>query len=185
MDFSLPQAYLLGLIGILAVFAILVGRQLLRVRSDEIRLIKLEKSDVTTSKEASKLYELASVQLRKRLYPQATSTLKKALKNLANEPDEAKALIENALGFALAAQDNFQSAINHYKSALQAKEDYPVALNNLAFAQTRLNQDQEAIATYQKVLKLDPKNKTAQKQLKRIELNQSSDSSKEANQGGF
>ena len=45
-------------------------------------------------RQASDLYELGSVQLRKRLYPQAAATLKQALKRLSGEPDEARALIE-------------------------------------------------------------------------------------------
>ncbi len=173
MDISLPQAYLIGLISLLSIVAILVGRQLLRVRSDEIKLLKLEKTNAEDSKEASQLYELASAQLRKRLYPQAVSTLRKATKNLDNEPEEAKALIENALGFALAAQDDFQSSIAHYKKAIKAKPDYPVAMNNLAFAQERLLNKGNAIELYQEVLKLDPENKTAKKQLKRLEKSES------------
>ena len=99
----LPQTYLLGLVGLLAIVAVVVGRQFFRVRRDEARLIELEKSDTASSRQASDLYELGSVQLRKRLYPQAAATLKQALKRLSGEPDEARALIENALGFALAA----------------------------------------------------------------------------------
>ncbi len=107
--------------------------------------------------------------MRKRLYPQAVATLRKALKNIDEEPDEAQAIIENALGFGLAAQDKFESAIVHYKSALKAKADYPVALNNLAFAQEQLNKIDEAYELYQKVILIDPKNKTALKQIKKIQ----------------
>ena len=59
------------------------------------------------------------------------------MKRLNQEPDEAKALIQNALGFALAAQKDYEGAVRHYKLALRAKKDYPVALNNLAFAQDK------------------------------------------------
>ena len=76
----LPQTYLLGLVGLLAIVAVVVGRQFFRVRRDEARLIELEKSDTASSRQASDLYELGSVQLRKRLYPQAAATLKQALK---------------------------------------------------------------------------------------------------------
>ena len=127
MDILLPQTYLIGLTGLLVIVAALVGRQLLSVRRDEANLIKLEKGGASSSKDAAELYELASVQLRKRLYPQASTTLRKALKRLDNEPSEAKALIENALGFALAAQEDFESAIGHYRSAIKAKSDYPDA----------------------------------------------------------
>ena len=76
MNTLLPQTYLIGLTLLLLIVAILVGRQLIKVRTDEINLIKLEKEGAKSSKNASSLYELASVQLRKRLYPQATTTLR-------------------------------------------------------------------------------------------------------------
>ena len=169
MTFNLPQTYLIGLTLLLLVISILVGRQLYKVRKDELKLIKLEKDDSNTKEDSAKMYELASVQLKKRLYPQATSTLKQALKKLDGEPKEAKALIENALGFALAAQNDFKSAVIHYKKALIAKSEYPVALNNLGFAYQRLLQEDEAYKNYKEVLKLDPKNKTAISQIKRLE----------------
>ena len=169
MIVNLPQTYLIGLCLLLVIIAILVGRQLYKVRKDEMKLLKLEKEDSNTKEDSAKMYELASVQLKKRLYPQATSTLKQALKKLDGEPEEAKALIENALGFALAAQNDFKSAVIHYKKALIAKSEYPVALNNLGFAYQRLLQEDEAYKNYKEVLKLDPKNKTAISQIKRLE----------------
>ena len=80
-----------------------------------------------------------------------------------------RALIENALGYALAAEKDFTTAVRHYKAALRAKEDYPVAMNNLAFAQERLLENEEACALYRQALALDPKNKTARKRLNRLE----------------
>ncbi|MGC6482916.1 MAG: hypothetical protein ACON4T_05060 [Synechococcus sp.] len=169
MDGLLPQTYLLGLIGLLAIVAVVVGRQLLRVRQDELNLIQLEQDGAAASKDAGQLYALASVQLRKRLYPQATANLRQALKRLSGEPNEAKALVENALGFALAAQKDFDGAVKHYKAAINAKADYPVALNNLAFARERLLQPEAAAELYRQVLALEPMNTTAKKRLKRIE----------------
>jgi len=169
MESLLPQTYLLGLIGLLAIVAVVVGRQTLRVRRDEQNLIRLEQADAAGSRDAGDLYELASVQLRKRLYPQATSTLRQALKRLGNEPQEARALIQNALGFSLAAQKDFSTAIRHYRLALQAKTEYPVALNNLAFAEERLLNRDAACELYRKVLKLEPNNQTAKKRLRRLE----------------
>ncbi len=181
MDILQPNTYLIGLIGILSIFAILAGRQLLKVRNDEAKLIRLEKKGTSNSTEASQLYELASVQLRKRLYPQATATLKKAIKQLENEPEEAAAIIENALGFSLAAQDNFETAVIHYQKAIKAKADYPVALNNLGFANERLLKRKEAFDIYQKVLEIDPKNKTAARALKKLESNNNNNELPNAN----
>ena len=93
MIVNLPQTYLIGLSLLLLVISILVGRQLYKVRKDELKLLKLEKEDSNTKEDSAKMYELASVQLKKRLYPQATSKLKQALKKLDCEPQEAKAII--------------------------------------------------------------------------------------------
>ena len=123
----LPDAYLLGLIGLLAIAAVAVGRQILRVRADELTLSRLggDKSVDRSTMDAASLYELASVQLRKRLYGQAADTLKAALKQSESEkaPAEALALMENAMGFALAAQNKYPAAIRHYRSAIKAKPD--------------------------------------------------------------
>ena len=185
MMVNLPQTYLVGHCFLLVIISILVGRQLYKVRKDEMKLLKLKKEDSNTQEDSAKMYELASVQLKKRLYPHATSTLKQALKKLDGEPEEAKALIENALGFALAAQNDFKSAVIHYKKALIAKSEYPVALNNLGFAYQRLLKEDEAYKNYQEVLKLDPSNKTAISQIKRLERIIGKDKDQLLNKKGF
>ena len=186
LNISLPESYLIGLSILLFVIAILVGRQFFRTRKDEMRLIELEKNVIGNSSNAGELYELGSVQLRKRLYPQATATLKKALKEIKEEPNEAKALIENAIGFSLAAQNDFKSAIIHYKLAIKIKSDYPVALNNLAFAKKRMLANDEAFSIYQNVLKIDPNNKTALRESERIsKSNKNNNLEKSINSKGF
>lgn len=177
MESLLPQAYLIGLVVLLAVAAVAVGRQIWRVRGDEVTLARLERKDSERPGDAGSLYELASVQLRKRLYGQAADSLKQALKQAQSdrEPAEAVAVIQNALGFSLAAQGQFKTAVKHYRQALQAKSDYPVALNNLAFALEKQLKQDEAAATYRQVLSLDASNKTAKKRLARLERSLGSD----------
>jgi tetratricopeptide (TPR) repeat protein len=167
----LPQAYLIGLVVLLAIAAVAVARQIWRVRGDEATLARLEGNQAEQAQDAGNLYELASVQLRKRLYGQAADTLKQALKRAQAEqaPAEAVALIQNALGFAMAAQGQFKTAVKHYRQALQSKADYPVALNNLAFALEKQLKPEEAAATYRQALALEPTNKTASKRLARLE----------------
>ncbi len=169
MDQLLPQAYLLGLVVLLAGAAFVVARQILRVRREESTLARLEAPGA--DRDAATLYELGSVQLRKRLYGQALDTLKQALKQAEAEgsPEEARALITNAIGFSLAAQGNYKTAIRHYQAALRAKPEYPVALNNLAFALEKQQKLEEAREAYNQALALDPGNRTAQRRLKRLE----------------
>lgn len=171
MSDLLPQAYLIGLIVLLGGAAFVVGRQILRVRRDEMTLARLDDSSKATAGDSGSLYELASVQLRKRLYGQASDNLKQALKLAETEgaPAEARALIENALGFALAAQNKYPAAIRHYRAALKARADYPVALNNLGFALEKQLKPEEARASYEQALQLDPGNRTAQKRLKGLD----------------
>jgi len=167
MDALLPQTYLIGLVVILAVAAVAVGRQVWRVRRDELSLARLEQQGGAQTSSPADLYELGSAQLRKRLYGQASDTLRQALKRAQaeGEPPEAVALIENALGFTLAAQTNYKAAIPHYRKALQAKADYPVALNNLAFALEKQLKVDEAREADEQVLNLDPDNRTARRRL--------------------
>ncbi len=172
MNELLPQAYLIGLIVLLSGAAVVVARQIWRVRRDEMTLARLGSGgEATGGGDAGALYELASVQLRKRLYGQAADNLRKALKlaENGNEPAEALALIQNGLGFALAAQNKYPAAVRHYRSALKAKADYPVALNNLAYALEKQGKEGEARETYEKALALDPANKTARKRLRTLE----------------
>jgi tetratricopeptide (TPR) repeat protein len=169
----LPQAYLIGLIGLLTVAAVAVGRQILRVRRDEVALARLggpEGSDGRPDDSAG-LYELGSVQLRKRLYGQAGDSLRQALRKAEAEkaPDEALALIQNALGFALAAQGRYPAAVRHYRAALKARADYPVAMNNLAFALEKQQKPEEARRLYEQVIALDAANATARKRLRLLE----------------
>jgi len=169
----LPDAYLLGLIGLLAIAAVVVARQILKVRREEVILSRLggARSAEGNALDAASLYELASVQLRKRLYGQAADTLKTALKQSQGEscPPEATALMENAMGFALAAQGKLPAAIRHYRSALKAQPNYPVALNNLAFALEKQGKEEEARQSYNEALTLEPGNKTALKRLKSLD----------------
>ena len=132
-------------------------------------LVDFEQKGLDSINEASELYEFGSIQIKKRLYSEATKTFLKAIENYENEPNEAKAIIENALGFSYAAQNEVKKAIQHYNLAIKVLPEYPIALNNLASAQQRLLDYELAYETYKKVLVLDPKNKTAIKKSKELE----------------
>ncbi len=185
MEISSFQSYLLILFFLLIIISIFVFRQFLKTRNEEISLVKYEQKGIDSLEAATELYEFGSIQIKKRLYSQATQTLLKAMKNSKDEPDEGKAIIENALGFTYAAQKDYKKAIKHYKSALSALPKYTVALNNLAAAQQSLLDYDEALLTYKKVLDIDPKNRTAIKKTNELNKRNKYEPFKEVNNRGF
>ena len=170
MEISSFQSYLIILFVVLIIISIFVFKQFFRTRREELNLVKFEQKGLDSLSKASELYEYGSIQIKKRLYTEATKTFLKAVEYYENEPNEAKAIIENALGFAYAAQNEFKKAIKHYNSAIKSFPEYTTALNNLASAQQRLLEYELAYATYKKVLIIDPNNKTAIKNSKELEI---------------
>ena len=185
MEISSFQSYLIILFVVLIIISIFVFKQFLKTRNEELNLVKFEQKGLESLTQASELYEFGSIQIKKRLYSEATKTFLKAVKNYENEPDEAKAIIENALGFSYAAQNEFKQAIKNYNSAIKLLPKYTVALNNLASAQQRLLEYGLAYSTYQKVLAIDPNNKTAIKKSKELEKRNDYSPYKGVNDKGF
>ena len=185
MEISSFQSYLIILFVILIIISIFVFRQFLRTRREELNLVKFEQKGLNSLTKASELYEFGSIQIKKRLYTEATKTFLKAVEYYENEPKEAKAIIENALGFSYAAQNENKKAIKHYKIAIKSFPEYTVALNNLASAQQRLLEYELAYATYKKVLVIEPNNKTAIKKCKELEKRNNYSPYKGINDKGF
>ena len=169
IELSSFQSYLLILFILLVVISGFVFRQFLKTRREEINLVQFEQKGINSLEKSSELYEFGSVQIKKRLYQQATLTFTKALEYSKDEPEEAKAIIENALGFSFAAQNQFKKAIKHYNLAIKYLPGYTVALNNLASAKQKIFEYDDAYNTYKKVLEIDPKNKTAIKKTRELE----------------
>lgn len=106
-------------------------------------------------------YELGTIYLDKKLYSQSIAQFQKALKAKDLEGSENIALLYNALGFAYAAQEQFDLAIRQYKDALDQQPGYVTAMNNLGFAYEKKQLIAQALEMYDQVLVIDPKNGTA------------------------
>ena len=112
MEISSFQSYLIILFIVLIIISIFVFRQFLKTRSEELNLVKFEQKGLDSLTKATELYEFGSIQIKKRLYSEATKTFLKAIENYENEPDEAKAIINNALGFLMLLKMNLKKQLN-------------------------------------------------------------------------
>ena len=69
MESLLPQTYLLGLIGLLAIVAVVVGRQLLRVRRDEQNLGQIKGNFEVMIAELAVLFRIEHFEKSRRRVP--------------------------------------------------------------------------------------------------------------------
>jgi tetratricopeptide (TPR) repeat protein len=162
-DTNLLLVYLVTLIVLLGVAAILVIRQVYKTRRMETTLNRLQNKLTKEKGTAQEYYELGSLMLDKKLYSQASTQLKQALKQLGDGDSDKAALIYNALGFSYFAQDQYDLAIRQYKEALDIAPGYVTALNNLGHSYERKQLTTQALETYEESLKYDPDNKTAKR----------------------
>jgi tetratricopeptide (TPR) repeat protein len=151
------------LVVLLAIAGVLLFRQVLKTRKVETTLTRLQNKLSKEKGTAQEHYELGGILLDKKLYSQAIAQFQKALKAKDLTGIDDTAVILNALGFAYAAQEQFDLAIRQYKEALEKKPDYTTALNNLGFAYEKKQLIAQAVETYDKVLSYDPKNSTAKR----------------------
>jgi tetratricopeptide (TPR) repeat protein len=162
-DSLLPVIYLGILVVLLSVASWFLFRQVLRTRRTETALSRLQNKLTKEKGTAQEYYELGGIFLDKRLYSQAIAQFQKALKAKDLEAGENAACVYNALGFAHAAQEQYDLAIREYKEALQQNPGYSTALNNLGFAYEKKQLIAPALEAYEEVLKIDPKNSTAKR----------------------
>ncbi len=169
MNDTLPILYLIVLIVLLGSASWAVIRQIIRTRRIEGSLSRLQKKLNNEPGTAQERYQLGSIYLSKKLYTQAISQFKKALKSKGLEGEENFALIYNALGFAYAAQEQYDLAIRQYKECLKYQPNYITALNNLGFAYDKKNLTNQALEAYEETLKYDPNNATAKKRVNSLQ----------------
>ena len=164
MESNLPVVYLLVLLGLLSAAAWFIIRQVLKTRTTEIKLSKLQNKLTKEKGTAQEYYDLASIFLDKKLYVQAVDLFQKALKaDSENKSDEDLAKIYNGLGFAYFAKEQYDLAIRQYKEAVKLAPDYAIAYNNLGHAYEKKKLTAQALEAYEEALQREPKNETAKR----------------------
>ena len=160
---NLPIVYLSVLIGLLAIAAVFLFRQVFKTRRIESTFTRLQRKLTNEKGTAKEYYELGSIYLDKRLYVPAMDLFKRALKAKDLEGEENIAIVYNALGYSYACQEQFDLAIKQYKEALDQQPGYVTALNNLGFAYEQKQLVTQAVEAYDEALKYEPQNKTAKR----------------------
>ncbi len=168
MDTNLAISYLIILIVLLLGSGIFVARQVLRTRRVETTLSRLQQSAKEGEASAKEYYELGSLLLDKKLFSRSIVQLQRALKADDLEGDDNIALVYNALGFAYAAQEQYDLAIRQYKDAIKLQPQYVTALNNLGFVYERKMLIEQAIEVYENALRYEANNTTAKKRLESL-----------------
>jgi tetratricopeptide (TPR) repeat protein len=169
MNDNLPVLYISILLGILAIVAVILLRQIIKTRKIENRFSVLQKKLTKERGTAEEYYELASIYLDKKLFVQAVQLLQKALKTGNDLPSENKALVYNALGFAHFSQEQYDIAIRNYKEAIKLYPQYTIALNNLANVYEKKQLTVQALETYKETLNYDQNNRIAKKRVESLE----------------
>jgi tetratricopeptide (TPR) repeat protein len=163
MESYLPVVYLSILLVLLCGTAWFIFRQVLKTRTVETALTRLQNKLKNEKGTAQEYYELGSIYLDKKLFGQSIVILQKALKESESEDKENLALIYNGLGFAYFAQEQYDLAIRNYKEALKLQPDYVTGLNNLGHAYERKKLTAQALQVYEEALKREPNNQTAKR----------------------
>ncbi|NJK99233.1 MAG: tetratricopeptide repeat protein [Spirulinaceae cyanobacterium SM2_1_0] len=163
MNDKLPIFYVSLLLAILSAIAIFIFRQIFRTRRIESRFDKLQTKLQKEAGDPKEYYELASLYLDKKLYVKAIQLLQRALKVGETVEPENQALVYNALGFAYAAQEQYDLAIRQYKEAIKLNADYPTAYNNLGSVYEKKKLTAQALEAYEASLQVEPDNKTAKR----------------------
>jgi tetratricopeptide (TPR) repeat protein len=162
-DSQLLLVYLSILVALLAGVGWFLFRQVFKTRRVENTMSQLQSKLSQGKGTAKEHYELGSILVDKRLYQQAITQFQKALKAKDLEGAENIAIIYNALGFAYAAQEQYDLAIKQYKESIDQLPGYATAWNNLGFAYEKKQLTSQALEAYENSLQADPKNSTAKR----------------------
>jgi tetratricopeptide (TPR) repeat protein len=151
-----PLIYLLTLLAILSWVAFQVVQQVLRTRSYEMLISKLQPRLARGTGTPEEHYELGCAYLEKKLYEEAIRQFKKAI-----DLDPKYAEAHNNLGYAYFQQKQWELALRSYREATKHKEGYIPALSNLANLYEKKSQSALALECYEKILALEPKHDLA------------------------
>ncbi|CAJ2629699.1 unnamed protein product [Trifolium pratense] len=159
-DLGIQLIYLLLLLGLLGAGTYYVIRQVLVRRELDLSAKELQEQVRSGDANATELFELGAVMLRRKFYPAATKFLIQAIEKWDGD-DQDLAQVHNALGVSYVRDGKLEKGIAQFETAVKIQPGYVTAWNNLGDAYDSKKEYVSALKAFEEVLLFDPNNKIA------------------------
>ncbi|CAL1404348.1 unnamed protein product [Linum trigynum] len=157
-ELGIQLSYLLLLLALLGVGTFFVIRQVLVRRELDLSAKELQEQVRSGDADATELFELGAVMLRRKFYPAATKYLLQAIDKWDGD-DQDLAQVYNALGVSYIRDGKTDKGIAQLEKAVKIQPGYVTAWNNLGDAYEKKNDLKAALKAFEEVLLFDPNNK--------------------------
>ncbi|XP_068341149.1 tetratricopeptide repeat domain-containing protein PYG7, chloroplastic-like isoform X5 [Pyrus communis] len=159
-ELGIQLSYLLLLLGFLGVGTFFVIRQVLVRRELDLSAKELQEQVRSGDADATELFELGAVMLRRKIYPAAIKYLVQAIEKWDGD-DQDLAQVYNALGVSYVREGKLAKGITQFETAVKLQPGYVTAWNNLGDAYEKRKDFKAALKAFEEVLLFDPNNKVA------------------------
>ncbi|KAM7280499.1 hypothetical protein ACFE04_007633 [Oxalis oulophora] len=159
-ELGIQLSYLLVLLGLLGAGTFFVIRQVLVRRELDLSAKELQEQVRSGDANATELFELGAVMLRRKFYPAATKYLLQAIEKWDGDTQDL-AQVHNALGVSYVRDDKVDKGIAQLETAVKLQPGYVTAWNNLGDAYDKKNEYTLALKAFEEALLFDPNNPVA------------------------
>ncbi|KAL8059826.1 hypothetical protein ABFX02_03G111900 [Erythranthe guttata] len=159
-ELGIQLSYLLLLLALLGAGSFYVIRQVLVRRELDLSAKDLQEQIRSGEANATELFELGAVMLRRKVYPAATKYLRQAIDKWDGDNQDL-AQVYNALGVTYVLDEKVEKGIAQFETAVKLQPGYVTAWNNLGDAYEKTNDIKSALRAFEEVVLFDPNNKIA------------------------
>lgn len=159
-ELGIQLSYVLLLLALLGVGTFFVIRQVLVRRELDLSAKELQEQVRSGDANATELFELGAVMLRRKFYPAATKFLLQAIEKWDGD-DQDLAQVYNALGVSYVRDGKLEKGISQFEKAVKLQPGYVTAWNNLGDAYEQKKDLKSALKAFEEVLLFDPNNRVA------------------------
>ncbi|KAH9627300.1 hypothetical protein KSS87_013545 [Heliosperma pusillum] len=159
-ELGIQLSYVLLLLALLGAGTFFVLRQVLVRRELDLSAKELQEQVRSGDANATELFELGAVMLRRKYYPAATKYLLQAIEKWDGD-DQDLAQVHNALGVSYVRDGKLEKGINQFEKAVKLQPGYVTAWNNLGDAYEEKKDLNSALKAFEEVLLFDPNNRVA------------------------